>query len=69
MQSCDGGKVHYSHDRSPEVTFRHTCADLEAAIAGEADYIVSGDRDLTDMEEYAGIPVVRPSLFLEQMPK
>jgi len=37
---------------------------LEAAIAGEADYIVSGDRDITDLNAYAGIPIVSPARFI-----
>lgn len=37
---------------------------LEAAIAGEADYIVSGDRDITALNAYAGIPIVSPARFV-----
>jgi putative PIN family toxin of toxin-antitoxin system len=29
------------------------------AVEGEADYIVSGDRDLLDIGEYAGIQIIR----------
>lgn len=37
---------------------------LEAAIAGEADVIVSGDEDLLTLGSYAGIPIVSPAQFL-----
>ncbi len=34
------------------------------AVAGEARYIVSGDRQMQEVGEYKGIQVVSPSLFL-----
>lgn len=37
---------------------------LEAALAGNADYIVSGDRHLLALEEFEGIRILRPSEFL-----
>lgn len=37
---------------------------LECALAGEADYIISGDRHLTDLEEFQGITIVNPATFL-----
>lgn len=37
---------------------------LEAAVEGEADYVVSGDRHLLDVGEYSGIPVVTPARFV-----
>jgi uncharacterized protein len=37
---------------------------LEAAVASEVDYIVSGDRHLLSLGEYEGIPIVRPAQFL-----
>ena len=37
---------------------------LEAAIAGEADYIISGDGDLLDLGQYRGIRILRPVEFL-----
>jgi len=36
---------------------------LEAAIAGHADYIVSGDRDVVNLDQYQGIQVVTPARF------
>ena len=38
---------------------------ITAAIEGEADYIVSGDRHLRDLKDYQGIPIVSPSEFLQ----
>ena len=37
---------------------------LEAAQAGHADFIVSGDRDLLDLREFVGIPILTPTGFL-----
>lgn len=36
---------------------------LEAAAAGGAQYIVSGDRDLLDLSEFQGIRIVTPREF------
>lgn len=38
---------------------------LEAAITGQADWLVSGDQDLLDMEEYEGISIIPPHEFLD----
>lgn len=38
---------------------------FDAALEGEADYIVSQDRHLLDISEYAGVKVVDPVRFLE----
>jgi len=40
---------------------------LEAALAGGADCIVSGDADLLDMESYEGISILRPAEFLVRL--
>jgi putative PIN family toxin of toxin-antitoxin system len=37
---------------------------LACALAGGADYIVSGDRHLLDLKEYQGIVILPPSAFL-----
>ncbi len=37
---------------------------LSCAIDGDADYIVSGDRDLLDLKEAAEIPIITPRQFL-----
>ena len=37
---------------------------LELAISGEADCIVSGDKDLLSLHPFRGIPIVRPDAFL-----
>ena len=33
---------------------------LECAVAGKADLIVSGDRDLQRLKVYNNIPIIRP---------
>ncbi len=37
---------------------------LECAVAGEANYIVSGDRHLLDLQEYRGIQILPAGVFL-----
>ena len=36
---------------------------LEAAVAGEVDYVVSGDADLLSLRVYEGIEIVTPARF------
>jgi len=38
---------------------------LDAAVAGKAQYIVSGDRHLLKLKGFKGIKVVKPADFLE----
>ena len=40
-------------------------AILAAAVGGKADYIVSGDSHLLDMESYKGIRILTPKEFCE----
>lgn len=43
---------------------------LEAALAAEADYIVSGDKKhLLVLKEYEGIPILSPGEFLRRLEK
>ena len=42
---------------------------LEAAVAGEADYIVTGDRDLLELGSYEGIRIVTPADFVARLPR
>jgi len=37
---------------------------LACAVEGEADFIISGDRYLTDLKEFQGIPIISPATFL-----
>jgi putative PIN family toxin of toxin-antitoxin system len=39
---------------------------LECAVAGDVDYLVSGDSHLLDLENYRGIPICSPDEFLTQ---
>jgi putative PIN family toxin of toxin-antitoxin system len=36
----------------------------KAAVEGAVDYIVSGDRDLLGLGEYANIPIITPARFV-----
>lgn len=38
---------------------------LECAVAGKADFIVSGDRHLLGLDSYAGIPILTVRQFLD----
>jgi len=40
---------------------------LEAAQAGQADCIVSGDADLLDLEAFEDIPILQPAEFLARL--
>jgi putative PIN family toxin of toxin-antitoxin system len=40
---------------------------LEAALAGEASLIVSGDRHLLHLETYQGIPIITARAFLDRL--
>jgi putative PIN family toxin of toxin-antitoxin system len=42
---------------------------LEAAVAGNADYIVTGDRDLLELGSQAGIQIVTPAEFVKPLPR
>jgi len=37
---------------------------LECTLAGEVDFIISGDRHLTNIKEFQGITIVNPATFL-----
>jgi uncharacterized protein len=37
---------------------------IETAVAGGADYLVTGDEDLLSLKEYRGVPIVRLYDFL-----
>jgi len=39
---------------------------LALAVTGEADAIISGDRDLRELGTYEGIPILTPAQFLTQ---
>lgn len=38
---------------------------LEAAVAGNVDYLVSGDRHLLDLDSFRGIDIVQPRTFYD----
>ncbi len=40
---------------------------LEAALAGEADCIVTGDADLLSLTPFQGVPILRPAEFLARL--
>ena len=40
---------------------------IACALAGKADLIVSGDRDLLRLKEYEGIPIIRPVDYLHTL--
>ena len=40
---------------------------LEAAVAGNVDYIVSGDRHLLNLDSFQGIEIVEPRAFYERL--
>ena len=42
---------------------------VECAMEGEADFIVSGDRHLTDLKVFRGIRILSPTAFLNILQK
>ena len=38
---------------------------IVAAIEGDAEYIVSGDHHLLDIESFMGVKIISPSVFLQ----
>jgi len=40
---------------------------LAAAISGQANYIVSGDKHLLSLKKYRGISIVTPAVFLKKV--
>jgi putative PIN family toxin of toxin-antitoxin system len=40
---------------------------LALAVTGQADAIISGDRDLLDLVSHEGIPVLTPAQFLQRL--
>jgi putative PIN family toxin of toxin-antitoxin system len=42
---------------------------LECAVAGQAHYIISGDRHLTDLTKFQKVKIVSPAEFLELLTK
>jgi len=42
---------------------------LETAVAGKADYIVSGDADLLDLRKFRTVKIVKPAAFLAILDK
>lgn len=41
---------------------------LVCAVAGQADFIISGDKHLLSLRNYRGIKIVTPAEFLESLP-
>ena len=56
----------------PEAIGKQVCEDpdddkfLAAAIGGEAETIISGDRHLLEVNGYAGIEILSPAEFIDQ---
>jgi len=42
---------------------------IEAALAGEAHYIVTGDEDLLTLKEFESIEILTPKSFLDELDK
>ena len=56
-----------SGDRKVESASRDPDDDkyLAAAVEGRAGFLVAGDSDLLDLEEYDGVRIVSPRVFLD----
>lgn len=40
---------------------------LECAVKSGADYIISGDSHLLDLENFRGVEILSPDVFLEEL--
>ncbi|MCK4401242.1 hypothetical protein KAW08_02915 [bacterium] len=40
---------------------------IHCAVQGNADYIISGDKHLLNLEEYQGIKIVKPADFIKKL--
>ena len=49
------------------MTLRVVFDDLELAVAGRADFIVSGDDDLLILNPFRNIHVLKPEAFLRRL--
>lgn len=52
-------------ERVPVCRDPHDVPFLAVAIKGEADYLVSGDRDLLEIESDVPLPIITPERLLE----
>jgi hypothetical protein len=58
---------------APRETIRAIPADvsdnvyLEIAMAGDAQYIISGDKHLLQLQKYRGIMILTPTAFFDQL--
>ena len=41
---------------------------LDAALAASADYVVSGDAHILDLESFRGIPILTARKFIDRLP-
>jgi putative PIN family toxin of toxin-antitoxin system len=57
----------------PDVAIEPICRDpdddkfLALAVSGDADAIISGDKDLLDLRTYDGIPIMTPAAFMQAL--
>jgi len=58
------GRVRVEASRDPEDN-----KFLAAALEGRAGYVVTGDRDLLDLDLYRGVRMIRPGAFLRLLAK
>lgn len=58
-------------DPNPDITAVSADPDVdkvvEAAVAGDVTYLVSGDRHLLDLDEFRGVDIVTPRTFYERL--
>jgi uncharacterized protein len=69
-QSAVSQIINFSEEVHPQVRLAIIADDpdnriLECAVAGQANFIISGDHHLIDLENYQGIKIVNPARFLE----
>ena len=58
--TCSGARIDVIKDDTSDNKY------LECAVEGKADYIISGDKHLTDLQLFRGIKIIDPAKFLKQ---
>ncbi len=63
------GRFFYPHARVSDCRDEDDNRFLELALAAGAKYLVTGDKDLLDLDPYQGIRILTPATFLAEIQK
>ncbi len=66
---CTAVRMPAKPPRTPPCRDAFDVAFLQLAIVGKADYLVTGDKDLLDVPDKVGLPIIAPEAFLSTIEK